>query len=53
MRRLLAVDDSRLTFFAADLNADAGWAEAVAGCSHVAHLASPLPGRHAESTPTS
>ncbi|KQW35585.1 NAD-dependent epimerase/dehydratase family protein [Rhizobacter sp. Root404] len=43
VRRLLAVDDSRLHFFAADLNADAGWAEAAAGCSHVAHLASPLP----------
>jgi dihydroflavonol-4-reductase len=43
VRKLLAVDDSRLRFFAADLNADAGWADAMAGCSHVAHLASPLP----------
>ena len=43
VRKLLAVDDSRLRFFTADLNADAGWAEAMAGCSHVAHLASPLP----------
>ncbi len=43
VRELLAVDDSRLKFFAADLSADAGWAEAVAGCSHVAHVASPLP----------
>jgi dihydroflavonol-4-reductase len=43
VRRLLAVDDARLHVFAADLNADAGWAEAAAGCSHVAHLASPLP----------
>ncbi len=43
LRRLLAVDDSRLRVFAADLTADAGWAEAAAGCSHVAHLASPLP----------
>jgi dihydroflavonol-4-reductase len=43
VRKLLAVDDTRLRFFAADLNADAGWAEAMAGCSHVAHLASPLP----------
>ncbi len=43
VRRLLAVDDSRLRFFAANLNHDAGWAEAAAGCSHVAHLASPLP----------
>jgi dihydroflavonol-4-reductase len=37
------VDQHRLRFFAADLNADAGWAEAMAGCSHVAHVASPLP----------
>ena len=44
VRRLLAVDNSRLKFFAADLNADAGWAEAMAGCGFVAHLASPLPG---------
>lgn len=43
VRALLAVDNSRLRFFAADLNADAGWAEASAGCSHVAHVASPLP----------
>ena len=43
VRELLQVDNSRLTFFAADLMADAGWAEAVAGCSHVAHVASPLP----------
>jgi dihydroflavonol-4-reductase len=45
VRRLLAVDDSKLAFFAADLTRDAGWAEAMAGCSHVAHVASPLPGR--------
>ena len=43
VRRLLAVDGAALRFFAADLGADAGWDEAVAGCSHVAHLASPLP----------
>jgi dihydroflavonol-4-reductase len=43
VRKLLAVDDSRLEFFAADLHSDAGWAEAMAGCSFVAHLASPLP----------
>ena len=42
-RDLLKVDNSRLKFFVADLNADAGWAEAMAGCSHVAHVASPLP----------
>ncbi len=33
----------QLRCFAADLAADAGWAEAAAGCSHLAHLASPLP----------
>ena len=43
LRKLLAVDPTRLKFFAADLMHDAGWAEAMAGCSHVAHLASPLP----------
>ena len=43
VRALLAVDNRRVQFFAADLNADAGWAEAMAGCSHVAHVASPLP----------
>lgn len=43
VRHLLAVDNNKLTFFAADLTADAGWAEAMAGCSHVAHVASPLP----------
>ncbi|WP_353203911.1 NAD-dependent epimerase/dehydratase family protein [Sphingomonas sp.] len=43
IRRVLAVDDSRLSFFTADLLDDAGWAEAVAGCSHVAHVASPFP----------
>jgi dihydroflavonol-4-reductase len=43
VRQLLAVENSRLKFFAADLNADAGWAEAMAGCAFVAHLASPLP----------
>src|SRR3954452_24326604 len=33
----------RLTVVAADLSADSGWAEAVAGCSHVLHVASPFP----------
>jgi nucleoside-diphosphate-sugar epimerase len=32
-----------LTFFAADLEKDAGWAEAVAGCDYVLHVASPFP----------
>ena len=43
VRRALAVDENKLRFFAADLSADAGWAEAAAGCSHVAHVASPFP----------
>ena len=43
VRKLLAVDDSRLKFFAADLTADTGWAEAMAGCRVAAHVASPLP----------
>ena len=43
VRESLAVDDGKLKFFAADLMSDAGWAEAMAGCSHVAHVASPLP----------
>lgn len=33
----------RLTFVAADLTSDKGWAEAVAGCEYVQHVASPLP----------
>lgn len=33
----------RLAFFAADLTADAGWAEAIAGCDYVLHVASPFP----------
>ena len=34
---------SRLSFVAADLTSDAGWADAVAGCEYVLHVASPLP----------
>lgn len=33
----------RLSFFAADLENDVGWREAVAGCDYVLHVASPLP----------
>ena len=33
----------RVTFFAADLEKDAGWTEAVAGCDYVLHIASPFP----------
>jgi dihydroflavonol-4-reductase len=34
---------ARLTMFSADLNADAGWAEAMVGCDYVLHVASPFP----------
>jgi len=43
VRGWLNVDNDRLKFFAADLERDAGWAESIAGCSHVAHVASPFP----------
>jgi len=33
----------RLAFFAADLESDAGWREAAAGCDYVLHVASPFP----------
>ena len=33
----------RLSFVVADLSADAGWSDAVAGCSYVLHGASPTP----------
>ena len=33
----------RLTFAVADLSSDDGWAEAVAGCDYVLHVASPFP----------
>jgi len=36
------VDTAGLTFHAANLTADAGWDEAVAGCDYVLHVASPL-----------
>lgn len=34
--------DDRFKVFQADLMDDAGWGEAVAGCTHVAHVASPI-----------
>jgi len=37
------VGDGPLEVVAADLTDDAGWAEAVAGCAHVLHIASPFP----------
>jgi nucleoside-diphosphate-sugar epimerase len=33
----------QLTFIAADLESDAGWPQAVAGCEYVLHVASPFP----------
>jgi dihydroflavonol-4-reductase len=36
-------DVSRLEFAQADLESDAGWQDAVAGCAHVLHVASPFP----------
>jgi nucleoside-diphosphate-sugar epimerase len=35
--------DDRLSVLAADLRSDAGWEEAVSGCDHVLHVASPFP----------
>jgi nucleoside-diphosphate-sugar epimerase len=34
---------NRLSFFAADLERDAGWSKAAAGCEYVLHVASPFP----------
>jgi dihydroflavonol-4-reductase len=45
VRARLAVDDARLAFVTAELLDDAGWAQAMAGCTHVAHVASPVPSR--------
>jgi dihydroflavonol-4-reductase len=38
-----AEPDAPLSFVAADLHHDSGWAEAVDGCEHVLHVASPFP----------
>lgn len=43
VRELLAVDNERLSFFAADLMSDDGWDDAMAGCDGVIHVASPIP----------
>ena len=45
--RLGDPDPERLKVFTAELMDDEGWAEAMAGCTHVAHVASPI----AASTP--
>ena len=39
----LADSRARLSFAAADLESDAGWADAVKGCEYVLHIASPFP----------
>jgi dihydroflavonol-4-reductase len=36
---------SRLSVFAADLEVDAGWTDAAAGCDYVLHVASPFPSK--------
>jgi dihydroflavonol-4-reductase len=38
-----AVSTDGVSFFVADLEADAGWAQAIEGCDYVLHVASPLP----------
>ncbi len=43
VRKTLGAPDLQL--FAADLNSDAGWAEAMAGVDYVQHIASPIPDR--------
>lgn len=43
LRLVLGGTKETLRFFAADLTSDAGWDDAAAGCTHVAHVASPFP----------
>lgn len=38
-----AQPDGRLRFFAANLENDAGWPQAITGCDYVLHVASPFP----------
>ncbi len=39
----IAPNAGEVEFVAADLNADAGWADAVTGADYVLHVASPVP----------
>lgn len=39
----LGLTPDQLPLVAADLTSDAGWAQAAAGCTHMIHVASPLP----------
>jgi nucleoside-diphosphate-sugar epimerase len=46
VRKMIAAGGAsgdHLTFFAADLERDPGWLEAIAGCDYVIHVASPMP----------
>ncbi len=43
LERSGAAPGDRLSFTVADLDRDAGWAEAAAGCEYVLHVASPFP----------
>lgn len=43
VRAALGLSPAQLELVAADLDADAGWADAVAGCTYVQHIASPIP----------
>jgi nucleoside-diphosphate-sugar epimerase len=43
LQRLGAETGDRLEFAIADLESDAGWAPAAAGCDYVLHVASPFP----------
>lgn len=43
VRKSLATDNAKLKFFAADLMRDEGWAQAMTGATHAAHVASPIP----------
>ena len=41
--RSAVLNREQLSFVTADLLSDAGWAEAVAGCEFILHVASPFP----------
>jgi nucleoside-diphosphate-sugar epimerase len=43
VRAMVADREGRLEIVSADLSADDGWADAVAGCTYVLHVASPFP----------
>ncbi len=45
MLKVGGAESGNLSFVAADLEKDAGWPEAVAGCEYVLHVASPFPAK--------